>query len=98
VGNLQISAVLKVFTQCWRKFSGHIYTYIYIFIYLYSTTATNEASEENTMVLLKKSCEVSSVPDEANCDSSRKQGVYPQPGQKVMYVDLRYCLQKLYLQ
>nr|XP_009936982.1 PREDICTED: LOW QUALITY PROTEIN: coiled-coil domain-containing protein 66 [Opisthocomus hoazin] len=46
--------------------------------------ATNEASEENTMVLLKKSCEVSSVPDEANCDSSRKQGVYPQPGQKVI--------------
>ncbi|KFR13994.1 Coiled-coil domain-containing protein 66, partial [Opisthocomus hoazin] len=53
-------------------------------IYLSSTTATNEASEENTMVLLKKSCEVSSVPDEANCDSSRKQGVYPQPGQKVI--------------
>ncbi|KAK4814934.1 hypothetical protein QYF61_006289 [Mycteria americana] len=44
--------------------------------------ATNEASEEN-IVLLPKACEVSSVPDEANSDSSRKQEAYPQPGQKV---------------
>ncbi|KAM7095399.1 coiled-coil domain-containing protein 66 isoform 2-T4 [Ciconia maguari] len=44
--------------------------------------ATNEASEEN-IVLLPKACEVSPVPDEANSDSSRKQEAYPQPGQKV---------------
>ncbi|KFV95425.1 Coiled-coil domain-containing protein 66, partial [Fulmarus glacialis] len=53
-------------------------------IYLYSTTATNEASEENIIVLLQKACEVSSVPDEANSDSSRKQEAYLQPGQKVI--------------
>ncbi|XP_052634908.1 coiled-coil domain-containing protein 66 isoform X3 [Harpia harpyja] len=46
--------------------------------------ATNEASEENTVALLQKACEVSSVPDEANSDSSRKQEAYPQPGQKVI--------------
>ncbi|NWQ93918.1 CCD66 protein, partial [Burhinus bistriatus] len=46
--------------------------------------ATNEASEENITVLLQKAREVSSVPDEANSDSSRKQQVYPQPGQKVI--------------
>ncbi|XP_072732497.1 coiled-coil domain-containing protein 66 isoform X1 [Ciconia boyciana] len=44
--------------------------------------ATNEASEEN-IVLLPKACEVSPVPDEANSDSSRKQEAYAQPGQKV---------------
>ncbi|KAM6256599.1 LOW QUALITY PROTEIN: coiled-coil domain-containing protein 66 [Porphyrio hochstetteri] len=43
--------------------------------------ATNEASEENT-VLLQKPCEVSSIPDEANSVSRRKQEAYPQPGQK----------------
>ncbi|KFO14203.1 Coiled-coil domain-containing protein 66, partial [Balearica regulorum gibbericeps] len=53
-------------------------------IYLYSTTATNEASEENMIALLQKACEVSSVPDEANSDSSRKQEAYLQPGQKVV--------------
>ncbi|KAM9654430.1 coiled-coil domain-containing protein 66 isoform 6-T9 [Morphnus guianensis] len=46
--------------------------------------ATNEASEENTVALLQKACELSSVPDEANSDSSRKQEAYPQPGQKVI--------------
>ncbi|NXJ92031.1 CCD66 protein, partial [Corythaixoides concolor] len=46
--------------------------------------ATNEASEENTIMLLKKACEVSSVPAEANSGSSRKQEAYPQPGQKVI--------------
>lgn len=71
---------------------------MYIFIYSYSTVATNEASEENIIVLLQKAREVSSVPDEANSDSSRKQEAYLQPGQKVMYVDLCYCLQKLSLQ
>ncbi|KFQ67759.1 Coiled-coil domain-containing protein 66, partial [Phaethon lepturus] len=60
------------------------YVFIYIFIYLYSTTATNEASEENVIVLLQKACEFSSVPDEANSDSSRKQEAYLQPGWKVI--------------
>ncbi|NXT44120.1 CCD66 protein, partial [Pelecanoides urinatrix] len=46
--------------------------------------ATNEVSEENIIVLLQKACEVSSVPDEANSDSSRKQEAYLQPGQKVI--------------
>ncbi|NXV40966.1 CCD66 protein, partial [Uria aalge] len=46
--------------------------------------ATNEASEENIIVLLQKACEVSPVPEEANSDSSRKQEAYPQPGQKVV--------------
>ncbi|XP_029852091.1 coiled-coil domain-containing protein 66 isoform X3 [Aquila chrysaetos chrysaetos] len=46
--------------------------------------ATNEASEENIVALLQKACEVSSVPDEANSDSSRKQEAYLQPGQKVI--------------
>ncbi|XP_010570909.1 PREDICTED: coiled-coil domain-containing protein 66 [Haliaeetus leucocephalus] len=47
-------------------------------------TATNEASEENIVALLQKACEVSSIPDEANSDSSQKQEAYPQPGQKVI--------------
>ncbi|NXK03923.1 CCD66 protein, partial [Herpetotheres cachinnans] len=42
-----------------------------------------EASEENITALLQKPCEVSSVPGEANSDSSRKQEAYPQPGEKV---------------
>ncbi|XP_074769910.1 coiled-coil domain-containing protein 66 isoform X2 [Athene noctua] len=46
--------------------------------------ATNEASEENIIALLQKTCEVSSVPDEANSDSSRKQEAYLQPEQKVI--------------
>ncbi|NXQ83285.1 CCD66 protein, partial [Nyctibius grandis] len=46
--------------------------------------ATNEASEENMIVLLQKACEVSSVPDEATSNSSRNQEAYPQPGQKVI--------------
>ncbi|KAM9533419.1 coiled-coil domain-containing protein 66 [Guaruba guarouba] len=46
--------------------------------------ATNEASEENIVTLLQKACEVSSVPDEARSDSSRKQEAEPQPGQKVI--------------
>ncbi|NXJ48022.1 CCD66 protein, partial [Spizaetus tyrannus] len=46
--------------------------------------ATNEASEENIVALLQKACEVSSVPDEANSDSSQKQEAYLQPGQKVI--------------
>ncbi|XP_054071790.1 coiled-coil domain-containing protein 66 isoform X7 [Rissa tridactyla] len=46
--------------------------------------ATNEASEENIIVLLQKACEVSPVPEEANSDSSRKQETYPQPGQRVV--------------
>ncbi|KAF1467202.1 Coiled-coil domain-containing protein 66, partial [Pygoscelis antarcticus] len=45
--------------------------------------ATSEASEENIIELFK-ACEVSSVPDEANSDSSRKQEAYLQPGQKVI--------------
>ncbi|XP_064309945.1 coiled-coil domain-containing protein 66 isoform X2 [Phalacrocorax carbo] len=44
--------------------------------------ATNEASEENITVLLQKACEVSSVPNEANSESSRKQEAYLQPGEK----------------
>ncbi|XP_009945650.1 PREDICTED: coiled-coil domain-containing protein 66 [Leptosomus discolor] len=45
--------------------------------------ATNEASEENIVTLLEKACEVSSVPGEANSESSSKREAYPQPGQKV---------------
>ncbi|NXI46949.1 CCD66 protein, partial [Galbula dea] len=45
--------------------------------------AIHEASEENMIASLQKACEVSSVPDEATSDSSRKQEAYPQPGQKV---------------
>ncbi|XP_040448801.1 coiled-coil domain-containing protein 66 isoform X7 [Falco naumanni] len=45
--------------------------------------APNEASEENITALLQKPCKVSSVPDKANSDSSRKQEACPQPGQKV---------------
>ncbi|KAF1501912.1 Coiled-coil domain-containing protein 66, partial [Eudyptula minor novaehollandiae] len=46
-------------------------------------TATSEVSEENIIELFK-ACEVSSVPDEADSDSSRKQEAYLQPGQKVI--------------
>ncbi|CAM9354256.1 unnamed protein product [Bubo scandiacus] len=46
--------------------------------------ATNEASEENIIALLQKTCEVSSVPGDANSDSSRKQEAYVQPEQKVI--------------
>ncbi|KAJ7403285.1 coiled-coil domain-containing protein 66 isoform X1 [Pitangus sulphuratus] len=46
--------------------------------------AANEASEENAVASLQKDCEVSSVPDETNSDSSRKQEARPQPGQKVI--------------
>ncbi|NXI52563.1 CCD66 protein, partial [Chloroceryle aenea] len=46
--------------------------------------ATNEASEEDITALLQKACEVSSVPDEANCNSKSKQEAYPQPEQKVI--------------
>ncbi|NXX75799.1 CCD66 protein, partial [Urocolius indicus] len=46
-------------------------------------TAATEASEEK-IPLLQKGCEVSSVPDEAHSDSSRKQEAYPQPGQKIV--------------
>ncbi|NWU76410.1 CCD66 protein, partial [Onychorhynchus coronatus] len=46
--------------------------------------AANEASEENVVASLQKDCDVSSVPDEANSDSSRKQETHPQPGQKVI--------------
>ncbi|XP_010078929.1 PREDICTED: coiled-coil domain-containing protein 66 [Pterocles gutturalis] len=45
--------------------------------------ATNEASEDN-IVLLQKACEVSSVPGEANSDLSKKQEAYLQPEQKVI--------------
>ncbi|NXG64777.1 CCD66 protein, partial [Hemiprocne comata] len=43
----------------------------------------SETSEENT-VLLQKACEVSSVPDEADSDSSKKHEANLQPGQKVI--------------
>ncbi|KAF1542949.1 Coiled-coil domain-containing protein 66, partial [Eudyptula albosignata] len=46
-------------------------------------TATSEVSEENIIELFK-ACEVSSVPDEADSDSSRKQEAYLQPGQRVI--------------
>ncbi|NWU96221.1 CCD66 protein, partial [Upupa epops] len=46
--------------------------------------AVNEASEES-IALLEKVCEVSSVPDETSSDPSRKQeAAYLQPGQKVI--------------
>ncbi|KFP69756.1 Coiled-coil domain-containing protein 66, partial [Acanthisitta chloris] len=60
-----------------------IYVFIYSYIYLCSTTATNEASEENIISSLQKDSEVSSVPDKANSDSSGKQE-HPQPRQKVI--------------
>ncbi|XP_032049905.1 coiled-coil domain-containing protein 66 isoform X2 [Aythya fuligula] len=47
-------------------------------------TAANESSEENTSFLEKCYNEVSSVPDEANSNSSRKQESYLQQGQKVI--------------
>ncbi|XP_068550646.1 coiled-coil domain-containing protein 66 isoform X5 [Anas acuta] len=46
-------------------------------------TAANESSEENTSFLEKCYNEVSSVPDEVNSNSSRKQESYLQQGQKV---------------
>ncbi|NXX42738.1 CCD66 protein, partial [Tricholaema leucomelas] len=45
--------------------------------------AANETSEEN-IELIQEACEVSSAPDEANSDSSRKQETSPQPGHKVI--------------
>ncbi|KAM9182580.1 coiled-coil domain-containing protein 66 isoform 3-T3 [Mergus octosetaceus] len=48
------------------------------------TKAANESSEENTSFLEKCYNEVSSVPDEANSNSSRKQESYLQQGQKVI--------------
>lgn len=45
---------------------------------------TSEASEETTVALLQKACEVASVPDEPNSNSSRKQESYPQPREKVI--------------
>ncbi|NWU06585.1 CCD66 protein, partial [Cephalopterus ornatus] len=45
---------------------------------------TNEASEENVVASLQKDYEGSSVPDEANSDSSRRQEAHPQPGEKVI--------------
>ncbi|XP_033922271.1 coiled-coil domain-containing protein 66 [Melopsittacus undulatus] len=45
--------------------------------------ATTEASEDNIVTLPQKACEVSSAPDEASSDSSRKQEADPQPGEKV---------------
>ncbi|XP_025891199.1 coiled-coil domain-containing protein 66 isoform X2 [Nothoprocta perdicaria] len=47
-------------------------------------TATDRTSEENTITVLQKAGEGSSVPDEASSDLSRKQEVYPQPGQKAV--------------
>ncbi|OXB83036.1 UNVERIFIED_CONTAM: hypothetical protein H355_001379 [Colinus virginianus] len=44
-----------------------------------------EASEKNTVALLQKACEVSSLPDEPNCNSSRKQESCPQPREKVIF-------------
>ncbi|NXY17769.1 CCD66 protein, partial [Atrichornis clamosus] len=46
--------------------------------------ATYEVSEENVTASFQKDCEVSSVPDEVNSDSSRKQEAHLQPGQKVI--------------
>ncbi|NXJ04170.1 CCD66 protein, partial [Odontophorus gujanensis] len=43
-----------------------------------------EASEKNIVTLLQKACEVSSVPDEPNSNSSRKQESCPQPREKVI--------------
>ncbi|NWX85466.1 CCD66 protein, partial [Nothoprocta ornata] len=47
-------------------------------------TATDRTSDENTITVLQKAGEGSSVPDEASSDLSRKQEVYPQPGQKAV--------------
>ncbi|NXG53888.1 CCD66 protein, partial [Psilopogon haemacephalus] len=46
--------------------------------------AANETSEENIIELIEEACEVSSVPNEANSDFSRKQEASPQPGHKVI--------------
>ncbi|KFW11396.1 Coiled-coil domain-containing protein 66, partial [Eurypyga helias] len=56
---------------------------IYIFTYLYSITVNNEASEENVIVFLQKSCEIPSVSEEGNSDSSKKQAADLQPGRKI---------------
>ncbi|XP_031464135.1 coiled-coil domain-containing protein 66 [Phasianus colchicus] len=45
---------------------------------------TNEASEETIVALLQNTCEISSVPDEPNSNSSRKEESYPQPREKVI--------------
>lgn len=66
-------------------------------MYMYSTTGTSEASQETTVALLQKACEVASVPDEPNSNSSRKQESYPQPREKVMYVNPCYCPRKFSL-
>lgn len=60
-------------------------------MYMYSTTGTSKASEETIVALLQNNCEMPSVPDEANSNSSRKEESYPQPREKVMYVNLCYC-------
>ncbi|KGL80229.1 Coiled-coil domain-containing protein 66, partial [Tinamus guttatus] len=46
--------------------------------------ATDKTSEENTITVLQKAGEASSVPHEASSNSSRKQEAYPQPGQKAV--------------
>lgn len=53
-----------------------------------STAANQAPQEENIMGLLQKADEVSSVPNENNYASSRKQAASEQAEQKVMYVDL----------
>ncbi|NXL84751.1 CCD66 protein, partial [Alectura lathami] len=44
----------------------------------------NETSEENIIVLFQKACDTSSLPDEDNSHSSRKQESYTEPRQKVI--------------
>ncbi|NXD06003.1 CCD66 protein, partial [Nothocercus nigrocapillus] len=51
-------------------------------------TATDRTSEENTITVLQKAGEASSVPDEASSNSSRKQEAYLQPGQKAVIKNL----------
>ncbi|NXP71374.1 CCD66 protein, partial [Ramphastos sulfuratus] len=46
--------------------------------------AANETPEENIIELIQEACEVSSIPDEANSDSGRKQEASPQPEHKVI--------------
>uniref|UniRef100_A0A803XV64 Coiled-coil domain containing 66 n=1 Tax=Meleagris gallopavo TaxID=9103 RepID=A0A803XV64_MELGA len=47
-------------------------------------TGTSKASEETIVALLQNNCEMPSVPDEANSNSSRKEESYPQPREKVI--------------
>ncbi|NXC45045.1 CCD66 protein, partial [Penelope pileata] len=47
-------------------------------------TGASETLEENMIAVLQKACEASSVSDEANSNSSRKQESYPQPTEKVI--------------